>query len=135
MSNEYIWKDIPGVPNYRASECGKILSLFTNIFISQIFDKEGYLQVAVHIDKKRYTRKVHRLVALAFHPNPENKPQVNHLDFDKTNNRASNLVWATSQEDADHKVSGGRQAKGNDFPPRKGRKLNLKLRKHEVNNN
>jgi len=124
--NGYNWRYVDGTVDYMVSDCGKVFSLYQNRFLSQTPDKEGYLQVAIFINSIEHKRKVHRIVATAFIPNPLNKPQVNHLDFNKTNNRYSNLVWATSQEDADHKVAASRQAKGDMFPSRKGRKINRK---------
>lgn len=63
----------------------------------------GYPSVLMH--NKRYL--IHRLVAMAFLPNPENKPQVNHIDGDKLNNHVSNLEWATSLENIRHAFSTG----------------------------
>lgn len=70
-------------------------------------DKKGYLRLHVTIKQKRYAFKVHRMVAQAFIPNPENKPQVNHIDGDKNNNAASNLEWVSNRENAHHAVRNG----------------------------
>ena len=60
---------------------------------------EGYLFVGICIDKKKYSMKVHRLVALCYIPNPDNKPTVDHILCNEiTNNNVSNLRWATSAE-------------------------------------
>lgn len=71
-------------------------------------DGKGYFKVALSTQEgTRLSRRVHRLVALAFIPNPENKPQVNHVDADKSKNRVDNLEWATNQENHDHKMAHG----------------------------
>jgi hypothetical protein len=70
-------------------------------------DKRGYPKVAITKDGKNLNRNIHRLVALAFIPNPENKPQVNHIDGDKTNNEVDNLEWNTAQENMIHAVKTG----------------------------
>lgn len=61
-----------------------------------------YYAYSLHIKNKRKICKVHRLVALAFIPNPENKPQVNHKDGNKLNNHIDNLEWMTSKENHQH---------------------------------
>jgi hypothetical protein len=61
-----------------------------------------YYAYSLHIKNKRKICKVHRLVALAFIPNPDNKPQVNHKDGNKLNNHIDNLEWMTSKENHQH---------------------------------
>lgn len=67
-------------------------------------DKDGYVLIVLSSDKKRLHTRVHRLVAKAFIPNPENKPQVNHIDGNKQNNYVNNLEWATSSENIQHRI-------------------------------
>jgi hypothetical protein len=65
-------------------------------------DKLGYIRVRFCINQYKTTHKVHRLVAKAFIPNPENKPQVNHKDGIKSNNLYTNLEWNTNLENQYH---------------------------------
>ncbi len=65
-------------------------------------DNNGYQILSLTKNKKRYTRSLHRLVAITFIPNPENKRTINHIDGNKKNNNVSNLEWATYKENSDH---------------------------------
>lgn len=74
-------------------------------------DKRGYLRLILCRDKKGHPNKVHRLVAKAFIPNPENLPQVNHINEDKTDNRVSNLEWADNIRNCNHGTRNKRLSK------------------------
>lgn len=70
-------------------------------------NRKGYLCVDLYEDCNRVTRRVHRLVAEAFVPNPDNKPEVNHKDGNKLNNSADNLEWVTKKENCRHAWNNG----------------------------
>lgn len=70
--------------------------------------RTGYWCVALSLHRKQRFVSVHRLLAIAFLPNPLNKPHVNHIDTDRTNCVLSNLEWATAKENARHAARMGR---------------------------
>ena len=78
--------------------------------------RSGYLCVNLCRDGEKVTRQVHRLVALAFVPNPDNKPLVCHRDGDPANNRAGNLYFGTQQENMSDMVRHGRSTRGERCP-------------------
>ena len=85
-------KEIPDFPNYFITENGEVWSAKRNIFLTPHNDR-GYLTVNLSNNVIRQIKKIHRLVAEAFIPNPNNLPQINHKDEDKTNNCVNNLEW------------------------------------------
>ena len=95
------WKTITGYDNYEVSTEGNVRNVKTGRIITQ-HDNGGYLKVNLHKNGKRKVFYIHRLVAIAFIPNPQNKPTVNHIDENKHNNRVDNLEWATYGEQQRH---------------------------------
>lgn len=89
-------KDIPGYEGkYAATSCGKIWSYRRNRFLKSCGEKDNY-QIVNLCDKGSIkTCYVHRLVAMTYLPNPDNLPEINHIDKHKDNNCLSNLEWCT----------------------------------------
>lgn len=89
---------------YYVSSHGRIKSMYLNIerIIKCNIGKRGYPVFNMRINGKTYLKTVHRLVAKYFVENPENKPQVNHIDGNKQNNYYKNLEWVTNRENALH---------------------------------
>lgn len=109
--NEEIWKDIPGYEDlYQASNLGRIRSIprkgtkTKNIHIIKYNTKNSkhYCHCGLCKNGKSKTISVHRIIALTFMPNPDNLPQVNHIDGNKENNKVSNLEWISNLENIKH---------------------------------
>ena len=97
-----IWKTIEEAPNYEVSNLGRVRNKKTQRILNPgAYGATGYKQVNMAIPSegnKQRKRYVHRLVAMAFVDNPEGKREVDHINGDKTDNRAENLEWVTSSE-------------------------------------
>lgn len=117
LSDEHeIWKDVSGFEGYyKVSNLGRVKSLDRTIlsnngenmtFCGKILKyrtgKRGYPYVTLRSPNLKKTVKIHRLVAKAFIPNPKGKPQVNHIDENKLNNKCENLEWCFAKENCNH---------------------------------
>lgn len=114
------WKEIPKTDNkYIISNLGRVKSIKSNKILAQIINHRGYLKVA------HFSKSVHKLQALAFIDNIENKEPVNHKFPDKTLNIPSNLEWMTNQENIQHSIKYRIFISGstNGIAPRKGKKV------------
>lgn len=110
------WKDVKDYEGlYQVSTLGRVKSLPRNTthgkILKSIVDKDGYLYVNLYNNGYRKKMKIHRLVAQAFIPNPQNKPEVNHIDENKQNNMVENLEWLTSKENSNYGTRNGRISK------------------------
>ena len=110
------WRDVVGYEGlYMVSNCGRVKSLkFSNgkrEKIMKLSDRgNGYLRVSLSKDGESKHYNVHRLVAIAFIPNPDNLPYVNHKDECKTNNNVDNLEWCTVEYNNTYGTAKERQA-------------------------
>ena len=95
-------ENIKDFEKYSITRDGRVWSSKRNIYLSAGLAGKGYPMVVLWQYGKPYARLIHRLMAQAYIPNPENKPEVNHKDGDKTNNFLNNLEWATSRENRLH---------------------------------
>ena len=107
MENE-IWKTINDFDGlYEVSNFGRVKSLqqfhgTTERILKPFLNKWGYYRVSLRKSNKYYKKSVHRLVAEAFLPNPNNLPEVNHINEVKTDNRVENLCWVSSKENCNY---------------------------------
>ncbi len=102
-----IYKEIAGFPNYLVSNLGNVKNKNSNKLLKPYLTR-GYPRVSLYdANGKRYCKLVHRLVAQAFIPNPENLPVVNHISGIKTDARVSNLEWVSHSENLSHAHNNG----------------------------
>ncbi len=117
------WRDIEGFPNYKVSRIGEVRSIdrwvtykdgrkrfFKGQAIKPHFDKLGYLYIGLSKNGKQHCKQVHRLVAQAFIPNPNNLPEVNHIDENPSNDFVWNLEWVDHKTNMNHGTANKRRS-------------------------
>jgi len=120
------WRDVPGHPSYQASNTGLIRSkefphsvmnrwgrlthrIKKGKVMSMATTHQGYKRVSIMVSGKCVSHAVHRLVALAWISNDNNKPHVNHIDSNPGNNNVGNLEWCSAKENIQHSFKAGRR--------------------------
>ena len=105
-----IWKPIAGTKGFiEVSNEGRVRSWLRGApkVLKTQPDKKGYHRLRVTVEREKMSYKVHREVAKAFIPNPDNLPQVNHKDGNKSNNAVDNLEWISNRDNAHHAIENG----------------------------
>ena len=95
-----VWKSIDQYPKYLVSNYGRVYSFYRKKILkpTKVGKLKMYVEVILIKDRVRHHLRLNRLVAMVFLSNPENKPQVHHIDGNSLNNAAANLMWVTLAE-------------------------------------
>lgn len=102
--------DITGIRGYKINRSGEVYTP-AGLKRKTCFDKYGYERVNIRNNGKRTNYFIHRLLAIAFIPNPENKPIINHINGNRADNRLENLEWVTYAENVQDGFKRGRMGK------------------------
>ena len=112
MIKNEVWKDVVDYEGYyQVSNKGRVMSLSLrngrkvikrNKILNQTLNTKGYLKTNFSVENKIKTIRTHRIVGITFIPNLLNKPEINHINGIKTDNRVENLEWVTHQENCEH---------------------------------
>ena len=97
-----IYRNIDTYIKYNVSNLWNIKNIITWKILKPLHNKWWYLQASLYVDGNRKHISIHRLVAIAFIPNPDNKREVNHIDGNRRNNCVDNLEWVTPKENVNH---------------------------------
>lgn len=101
------WRKVDGFPNYSVSNDGLVRNDKSNKLKELQINTTGYYKTDLYSGGNRSTQRIHRLVANAFIDNPDNKPDVNHIDGNKLNDNVENLEWVTKSENMIHAYNTG----------------------------
>lgn len=108
MQEQFKSLDFLGFPNYSVSNFGYVVNDKFNRVLKEKINHQGYHTIYLSKDNIRTFFRIHRLVALAFIPNPNKLPQVNHKDENKSNNRVDNLEWCDNKYNSNYGTKGKR---------------------------
>ena len=100
--------NIEGFPNYHITKEGDVFNLKTGRKMKPVLRDDGYIVFCLSNNSKQKVLKQHRMLAIAYLPNPDGKPHINHIDSDRSNNELSNLEWVTHRENMLHARENGR---------------------------
>ena len=124
--------DIPNYENiYQINEQGNVFSLKRKAYLKPHLSS-GYPTVDLWKNNKGTHSRIHRLLAILFLPNPENKPFINHKEGNKLNNSLSNLEWCTAKENINHALATGLMKLSNSFLNKQTEKIRLCKRKYTI---
>lgn len=103
-----MWREIKNFENYEVNEFGEIRNKKTKHILKHSINEKGYHKVILSKNNQKFKTGVHRLVAIAFIPNPNNYKEVNHIDENKSNNHYSNLEWCDRKQNIEHSIKSGK---------------------------
>ena len=95
--------EIQGFPNYLIYDDGRVFSKYKNDYMKHKVSKSGYYHLSLCQDGKSKNYYTHRLVAIHYLPNPQNLPEIDHINRDKSDNRLQNLRWSSKRDNAQNK--------------------------------
>jgi len=135
------FRPIDGFDGYAVSNFGNVRGKKNTILKPNCCNAGLYYCITLYKDKKKYTKKIHRLVGLVFLPNPDNLPTIDHIDRNKSNNNVNNLRWADHQTQNDNRKPFFHYKKKNKtgeryihFDRRKSKQIYLRMCNKHINN-